>query len=129
MNIDIEIRKLARSDYWQTVYNATKDNSGIKLFQNSSDLSSPQVQFMQWLSIYNMLNMELAQKESNYLTAKAIQDDERTNAYLYYRKRKIEQEWFDHQKEKKVNEATSKHKFKNPESVQVIDVDLRRGTK
>ena len=125
----MEIRKLARSDYWQTLYNASKENNGIKLFNNSSDLSDIQIKELQWLSVYSMLNMELAQKESNYLTAKAIQDDERTNAYLYYRKRKIEQEWFDHQKEKKVNEVKSKHKFKNSESVQVIDVDLRRGTK
>ena len=129
MNIDIEIRKLARSDYWQTVYNATKDNSGIKLFQNSCDISGLQVKMLQWLGLYDMLYIELAQKESHYLTEKVIEDDERTNAYLYYRKRKMEQEWFDHQKEKKVNEVKSKHKFKNPESVQVIDVDLRRGTK
>jgi len=127
--MDKEIRKLARSDYWQTIYRASKENSGIKLFQNSCDISGLQVKMLQWLGLYDMLYIELAQKESHYLTEKVIEDDERTNAYLYYRKRKMEQEWFDHQKEKKVNEVKSKHKFKNPESVQVIDVDLRRGTK
>ena len=124
MNIDSELRKLARSDYWQTLHNATKTNSGIQLFQNCKDLSSVQIKFIQWLDIYSMLHIELAQKESLYLTEKVLLDDERTNAYLYYRRQKIEQEWFKHQQEKKVSETNPK--FKKDGNVQVIDVELRR---
>jgi len=126
MNINTELRKLARNQYWQALYNTNKDNSGIQLFKNNSDLSSVQVEFLQWLNIYNILYTELAQKESNLLTEKVIQDDERCNAYLYYRKQKIEQEWFEHQRDKKIDEAKAKHNFKKEGSVSVIDVDLRR---
>lgn len=124
MNIEKELRKLARSNYWQTLYNASKETSGLSLFQNNSDLSEIQIQFLQWLNIYNLLYIELGQKESIFLTEKTLLDDERTNAYLYYRKQKAEQEWFEHQKEMKINEV--KHKFKKEGSVQVIDVELRR---
>lgn len=125
MNIEKELRKLARSDYWQALYNAGKENVNLQLFTNISDLSGPQVQFLQWLQIYNMLYTELAQKESIFLTENVINDDERCNAYLYCRRKRIEADWAKHQKERKISEAEQTHKFKNPGQVQVIDVDLR----
>ena len=126
MNIETELRKLARSDYWQALYNISKANPSISLFKNSTDLSTLQIRFIQFLNIYNMLYTELSQKESVYLTDKVIKNDNRCNAYLHYRTQKIEQEWFKHQQDKKVNEAKSRHNFKNDGQVQVIDVDLRR---
>ena len=126
MNYDGEIRKLAKSDYWQTIFNSSKKTAGIFLFDNRSAFSGLQTSFLQWLEIYNTLYIELAQKESLYLTKDVIADDERCNAYLYYRKQKLEQEWFNHQNENKITEAQSKHKFKNNDNLNVIDVDLRR---
>ena len=126
MNIEKELRKLARSDYWQALYNANKTSSGLQFFKNNSEFSSPQIHLLQWLNIYNMLYTELSQKESIYLTEKVIKDDERCNAYLYYRRQKIDQEWLEHQREAKASKAKEKHNFKKEGSVQVIDVELRR---
>lgn len=123
MNIEKEIRKLARSNHWQTIYNANKDCANINLFENKNNISDPQAQFLQWLSIYNMLYIELAQRESVFLTENVIKNDYRCNAYLYYRKKKIENEWLKHQKDKKVNNRTTK--FKSEGKKQIIDVDLR----
>jgi len=127
MNTNKEIRKLARSDYWQLVFNTSKEGHSIQLFKNITDLSGIQMQFLQWLKIYDMLFTELAQRESYLLTNKVILDDDRTDAYLYVRRTRIENEWKQHQLDKKTSDAKSKHNFKNNDNVSVIDVQLNEG--
>lgn len=124
MNFEKEIRKLARSNYWQTIYNANKENVNIQLFDNKSNLSGPQLVFLQWLQTYYSLYTDLAQKESQLLTEEVIEDDERTNAYLAYRRKKLEAEFFKYQKEKKQEELKRKHHFKHEGNVSLIDVNV-----
>ena len=127
MNTNKEIRKLARSDYWQSVFNTSKEGHSIRLFKNITDLSGIQMQFLQWLKIYDMLFTELAQRESYLLTSKVILDDQRCDAYLHVRRVRIENEWKQHQLDKKTSDAKSKHNFKNNDNVSVIDVQLNEG--
>ena len=55
MNYHAQIRKLARSKYWQELYNASKDLNNISLFNNTTNFSGLQVEFLYWLRVYNML--------------------------------------------------------------------------
>jgi hypothetical protein len=80
---------------------------------------------LQWIQTYHSLYLDLAKKESQFLTEKVIENDIRCNAYLYYRRKKNEEEWFKYQKKRKEEELKSRHHFKNEGKVQVIDVDLR----
>ena len=127
MNINTEIRKLARSDYWQSIYSMSKEGHSVQMFKNLAELSGPQITMMQWCKIYDMLYTEHAQKENRLLTIKVIQDDIRCDAYLYVRRIRIENEWQRHQQDKKVNDAKARHNFKSNENVSVIDVQLNEG--
>jgi hypothetical protein len=124
-NIDYYIRDLAKTDYWQSLYIASKQNNGVQLFENSYNFSSLQVQFLQWLSLYSLLYNELSQHENKFLTEAVINNHVRADAYLYMRRKTIELEWKKHQKEKHIDELKSKHKNAKHEVSEVIDVQFR----
>ena len=126
MIIEKEIRKLARSDYWQSLYTMSKEGHDIQFFTNVNSFSGPQVSLLQWLRIYDMLYTEKAQKESYLLTDNVIKNDDRCNAYLHIRRIRIENDWLQHQQNKKVDEAKSRHNFKDNDNVSVIDVKLMK---
>lgn len=108
-----EIRKLARSNYYQNLYNSSKECSGINIFDNTSNFSGLQISFLYWLSTYAMLYQELAMHEDELLTEKVIEDDLRTNAYLLHRKNKYDDFWKKHRREEQLNEIRQKHPTKH----------------
>lgn len=114
--IEAEIRKLARSDYWQTLYRASKELSGISLFSNTTDFSDIQVIFLYWLGVYDMLYGDMASKEFPMLDEQVIDDDDRTDAFLYYRHREKQKEIF--QQKKEANKR--KHHGKNIQSQEIF---------
>lgn len=125
--IDAKIRKLARNNYWQNLYHASKTTSSVQLFDNTTRMSNLQVKFLYWLSTYDMLFSELVKHEDDYLTLNVISDDIRTDAYLIYRNKKNDYLWKQHREEEKKAEIRHRHpkKHKNG-NMDLIDVDLRR---
>lgn len=79
------LRKLARSPRWQTIYKHSKEIGSLRLFRNTEELTQLQIDFLQWLAIYNSLEKELARGECPHLSRDVINDDIRTEAYLLYR--------------------------------------------
>ena len=79
------IRKLARSNYYQTIYTQEK-NLGLKLFKNERDLTMLQINFLNYLGFYSNLYLDAAVGE---IDAKIIEDDIYSDAYMYY-KHKVE---------------------------------------
>lgn len=124
MNISEYIRKTARSAYWQNIYRTSKECSNISLFNNNSDYSAIQSQFLYWLKIYDMLYSELSQKDWIYLTEDVIDNDYRCDAFLYYRRRQIEEKI----QKNKIEESKSqlKNKGKHKGNVTPWQVDMRR---
>lgn len=92
MKLETEIRQLARSTYWQEIYNASKNGSNIQLFKNNSDFSGIQYLFLYWLRVYSMLYDELYSMEWYNLDEEVIKNEVRTDAFLYYRRKKQEAE-------------------------------------
>jgi len=86
MNLKI-IRKLAKSNKYQLLYNRVKELSTLKLFYNDVDLTRVQSWFLYWLEIYNSLYSDIARKEE-LIDEEVIKDDIRTDAYLLYRMEK-----------------------------------------
>ena len=78
------LRKLAKSDYWQTLFAASKQISGIYLFENTRDFSPLQINFINWLAYYNSLNYYL---EDGSLPEWAYDNDLYIDALLYYLKK------------------------------------------
>ena len=50
--LELYLRKLAKNNYWQTIYSHVKESGSFKLFNNDHDLSSIQLDFLAYLSFY-----------------------------------------------------------------------------
>lgn len=130
VTLDEELRKIAKSSHWQSLYSASKELATVGLFDNTTNLSGCQVRFLYWLRVYDMLYSELARFEDVYLTQAVIDDYGRTDSYLIYRKHKHDYEWKEHRK----NERDTKMQNRNPNRRNSgssgkrtnINVDLRR---
>jgi hypothetical protein len=78
------LRNLARSDYYQGIYSHC-EKMNLSLFQNNTALSKIQLIFLNWISTYSSLYQDLATKE-DYISEDVINDDIRTDAYLFWRR-------------------------------------------
>lgn len=90
------LKKLARSNRWQILYQRAKEIGTLKLFNNDTDLASDQVWMLYFLEQYSQLYLDLAMKEEN-ISEEVINDPIRTEAYLLWKRLK---------KEKKENNST-----------------------
>lgn len=82
------------------MYCRAKELGHLKLFENDIDISRVQLSFLQWLEIYNSLEIDLALGEKN-INREIIEDDIRTDAYLLWKSR--ERKKFDKPKYKSRN--------------------------
>src|SRR5208283_1669525 len=62
----------------------SKELAQIGLFENRTDFTPLQVQFLYWLEIYHSLEVDLASKK-NYISREVIDSELRADAYLYWR--------------------------------------------
>lgn len=84
-NLYENLRRLAKSYYWQTVYNQSKEISCIDLFENKKDFSDIQITFLNYLNFYCSLSLDIAMGEVDEIIYKDfIYED----AYMYYRRKK-----------------------------------------
>jgi len=120
MDIEQQIRQLARSPYWLNLYKSSKEIGTIQLFENISNYSGLQNLFLFWLSVYESLYQDLAQQEWKYLDEKVIENDIRTDAFLYWRSKMREQDLLNYKREQKV----SKLNFKDNKNVSTFNVDF-----
>ncbi len=110
MNLENQIRILARSSYWQEIYHSSKECSVINLFENNSNFSGIQWLFLYWLRIYSMLYEELSRLEWENLDMSVIKDNDRCDALLYWRSKQIEK---DIRKSKTEEKKSRRKKSKN----------------
>ena len=80
MNLKL-LRKLAKSNRFQSIYRRAKESGMIRLFKNDFDLSIIQEWFLHYLEVYNLLYKDLVNGEK-YITMDVIESDLRTDAYL-----------------------------------------------
>lgn len=99
MSVQAQIRKLARSNYWQEIYSASKDASGIHLFQNINNFSGLQYLFLYWLRVYEMMYNELSNKEWPNLDEEVINNDRRCDWFLVWRSDQIKKKIRQHKDE------------------------------
>ena len=81
------LKKLARSNKWQVLYNRAKELGTLRLFKNDIDLTKIQIWMLYFLEMYSSLYTDLAMNE-DYISEDVIEDDLRCEAYLLYRKEK-----------------------------------------
>lgn len=120
MNIEEQVRKLARSQYWQAIYHASKECNGVQLFENSSNISGIQMMFLYWLRVYALLYEELNSLEWSNLHEAVIKDDIHCDAFLYWRSRELEKRQREYREEERKNRPTGGRKAPENESVSKI---------
>lgn len=85
------LKKLARSNRWQILYNRAKELGSLRLFKNDMDLTNIQIWMLYFLEMFSSLYTDLAMNEK-YISESVIEDDLRCEAYLLYRKEKSKKE-------------------------------------
>jgi len=77
-----EIRDLAKTNYYQTLFASAKEIN-IQIFNNNKDFSELQVVFLNYLNFYKVLYDEISQDEvTEIVLKKHIYED----AYMLYRR-------------------------------------------
>lgn len=123
MDIEKQIRKLARSTYWQNIYKSAKEIGTIQLFENKTNFSGLQSLFLFWLSVYESLYVDLGQKTWKFLDENVINSDVRCDAFLYWRSQMREQEIIKYKQEEKANNL----KLKDKSNVSTFDINFQGG--
>ena len=123
MRLESQIRKLARSTYYQNLYGTAKEIGQLQLFENKSNFSGLQVLFLYWVQVYSMLYTELAEKKWKYLDEKVIDNDDRCDAFLYFRRQEQEKELHKYKQEQQLSNT----KLKDKSNASIFNVDLREG--
>lgn len=82
------IRKLARTSEYQTIYALAKELK-IKIFDNDKDLSEPQILFLQHVNFYSGLMLDIYLGE---ITDIIFKDEIYEDAYVYHKKKEKERQ-------------------------------------
>ncbi len=98
--IENNIRLLAKSNYYQTVYNYAKEMD-IKLFKNNIDLTDLQILFLGYLVFYNNLYTDIAMGDVTEIVVDNFIYEDAFSAYKRKSKPKYDNKFVD----RKVNEV------------------------
>jgi len=120
--LEKELRKIARSTYWQNLFQSSKELSNICLFSNNMNFSGIQVLFLYWLKVYSSVYEDLNNKEYDFLDEDLIKDDVRLDSFLYWRSKKHEAERLKYKKEEESRKYNKNSKSGNKT---YCNVDLR----
>lgn len=78
------LRKMAKDNYWQILYQHTKEGN-LSLFKNNYDLTSLQIKFLNDLSMFNIILLDISMGDVDDIV---LMDDIYIDAYMYYRRKK-----------------------------------------
>lgn len=89
------LRKLAKSQKYQTIYGQCKE-SGVSLFKNKADYTEFQLGFLQYLSFYASLHMDIYLNEVDEIV---LDNEVYEDAYYHYKNKVKSKERKDTHKE------------------------------
>lgn len=93
------IRSLAKSNEYQTLYSGAKE-IGLKMFKNDFDYSDLQIIFLNYISFYSSLYIDIYLKE---IDEKVLDNEIYEDAYSYYKSKKSNKKDEDiHNRNKKI---------------------------
>ena len=94
---------LARNNYWQEIFASSQKCYGVQLFENNNNFSGIQYLFIYWLKVYHMLYEELHSLEWENLDEAVLKDNDRTDAFLYWRRKEQEKKMKKYKREERKN--------------------------
>jgi hypothetical protein len=78
------IRKLAKTNHYQTVYSVSKEHS-LGLFHNTYDYTDLQITFLRYLGFYSSLYLDVSLGD---IDDRIFEDEIYEDAYSYYKNKK-----------------------------------------
>lgn len=78
------IRILAKSNYYQSIYNLDNKNLGLRLFNNSLNYTYLQILFLNYLGFYASLNMDIYLDD---VDERVLENEVYEDAYVYWKKK------------------------------------------
>jgi len=87
MNISKSLQKLARSVRFQNLFFACKELHGLKLFENTSDLSYIQQQFLTHLYNFETISKDIITEK---ISKRVLEDEIMWNSYFLWKQNKKE---------------------------------------
>lgn len=84
MNTISILRKLAKNDYWQSIFSLSKEHN-ISLFDNNTNFSEIQFTFLKYLNFYSNLFTDIALNEVNEIV---LTNDIFEDSYMYWKNKK-----------------------------------------
>lgn len=85
---DQALKKLAKSDYYQSLYNCAKEIN-VQLFKNVYDFSRLQLMFVSYLAYYSNIFMDIAIGDCS---DRVLDNEIYEEAYSYYRRESLGKE-------------------------------------
>ena len=119
LNVRSNIRKLANSDYYQTLFSYSKEGMNVKLFINDIDFTDLQITFLKYLNFYSAINTDIALGD---VSEKVLEDEIYSDAYMMYKNRSDRKKLEESKNSEKQNRnveitPSSKWLFKKPPKV------------
>ena len=110
LNTISNIRTLAKSSYFQTIYSAAKEQD-VKIFENNINFTDLQITFLKYLGFYSVLltDIVLGDVDEIVLTNEIYED-----SYMLYKSKKDRKTLASNNKEQSAPQKTSSWIFKNP---------------
>ena len=117
-NIFSQIRKLANTNYYQSIYNLDNKNFNIHFFYNVLDLSPLQIIFLNYLGFYSSLHLDVYLGD---VDERVFENEIYEDSYFYYRGKMRKEDKEEHKKKLKSQDKTptitSQWVFKTPKKV------------
>jgi hypothetical protein len=86
-----QIRELALSWKYQNLFKISEKGIG-QIFENKTNFSRIQLMFVEYLNLYSKLYENLYNgQDEGFLTEEVIKNEERCDAYLYWKQTKFEE--------------------------------------
>ncbi len=111
MNVQSNIRKLARSTYYQNLYSIGKELPYLRIFKNTDDFSVIQMMFLRYLNYYYSILMDIELGEVDEIV---LDNEIYSDSYIMYKNKKDTIKRTTNQKKELDNFNSSRWIFKTP---------------
>lgn len=83
IDVNPYLRKLAKNNYYQSLYSCSKEMGGIQIFANTYDFTMVQLNFLSYIAMYHSISMDVAMGD---VDEKVLENDIYEDSYMHYKR-------------------------------------------
>lgn len=108
------LRRTAKKDYWQSIYNVSKETQGLCIFKNHTDFTQLQIYFLGQIAFYSGIYFDIAMGEVGDIV---LDNETYEDSYSFYKSKKREKEKKAHKKSYNTQPKEDNKYHKNSQEV------------